>query len=377
MGYAKGEAPKSLGILGRLRYSRKAYRRIVWEQDVKTFLKCHILAFEHFNGVVEIVCLDNLKAGVIKSSIDNDLLNRSYKELAEYYNFMISPCLPYTPEHKGGVENDVKYIKGNFWPQIREKQKEYPKLTLKEAQENLDIWDQEVANVRKIRVMGRSPEEIFIEEKNNLRALPKDRFESTEWFQSIVRKEWWIIHECSYYSVPYRLIGKTVQIRVTTDFLKIFFDHEEVASHPKAKIKGTYQRDPNHAPPYKEEVLNCNRQGLLYKAAELGESIHKFCQKMLLDKNVDKLRALRLLLGLSEKYGVQRLNKACERALTFNLIQYNSVKNILEKELDSEIIKPFLRSSPVLFKHARNPLEYRFDVDLGISTEELRRRNHG
>ena len=108
---------------GRLRHSRKAYRRLVWEQDVNTFLLCHILAFERFGGVPEIVCLDNLKAGVIKSCIDNDMLNRSYKELAEHYDFMISPCLPRTPEHKGGVENDIKYIKGNFWPQIREKKK--------------------------------------------------------------------------------------------------------------------------------------------------------------------------------------------------------------------------------------------------------------
>jgi transposase len=373
----QGKFRKAWVFSGRLRYSRKAYRRIVWEQDVKTFLRCHILAFEHFNGVVETVCLDNLKAGVIKSSIDNDLLNRAYKELAEYYCFIISPCLPYTPEHKGGCENDIKYIKGNFWPQIREKQKTHPKLTLKEAQEDLDKWDQEVADVRKIRVMGRSPCEIFLEEKNALKALPKARFEPAEWFQSIVRKEWWIIHTGSYYSVPYELIGKMVQVRVTTDFLKIFFEHNEVANHPRAKVKGTYQRNPNHAPPYKEEVLNCNRQGLLHRSAELGDQVHKFCQKVLLDKYVDKLRAIRLLLRLAEKYSAQRLNKACERALAFGLLQYNSVKNILERDLDKEIIVLPSTSSPASFKHARNPLEYRTQEDLEGSDDESRRKNYG
>ncbi len=43
---------------GRLRHSRKAFRVLVWEQNTKIFLKCHILAFEYFNGVPEIVCLD-------------------------------------------------------------------------------------------------------------------------------------------------------------------------------------------------------------------------------------------------------------------------------------------------------------------------------
>lgn len=357
---------------GRLRHSRKAYRRLVWEQDVKTFLKCHILAFEHFNGVTEIVCLDNLKAGVIKNSIDNDMINRSYKELAEYYDFMISPCRPRTPEHKGGVESDVKYIKNNFWPQIREKKKTFPKLTLREAQKDLDKWDDEVADVRKIRVMRRSPEEIFaFEEKNALKVLPKDRFELTEWFQCIVRKEWWIIHESSYYSVPYKLIGKMVQVRVTDDFTKIFFEHKEVANHSRAKVKGTYHRDPMHAPPYKEEVLNCNRQGLLFKAAELGNQIHQFCQKMLLDRYVDKLRAIRHLLDLAEKYSVSRLNKACERALLFNTIQYSSVKNILEKGLDAEAIAfPTTKPSIIHFKYARDPQEYRCDEVMKTAIHE-------
>src|SRR5262249_26242241 len=64
---------------GRLRHSRKAYRRLVWDQDITTFLLCHIFAFEHFGGVPISVCIDNLKAAVIKSCIDNNMLNRSYK----------------------------------------------------------------------------------------------------------------------------------------------------------------------------------------------------------------------------------------------------------------------------------------------------------
>ena len=361
---------------GRLRHSRKAYRKLVWEQDVKTFLKCHILAFEHFNGVVACVCLDNLKAGVIKNSIDNDMINRSYKELAEHYGFMISPCVPYTPEHKGGVESDIKYIKGNFWPQIREKQKSYPKLTLREAQDALDKWDLEVANVRTVRATGRSPEEVFyLEEKQALQLLSSGRFELTAWLECIVRKEWWIIHEGSYYSVPYKLIGKTVQVRITTDFLKIFFEHEEVALHPRAKAKRTYQRNPHHAPPHKEEVLNCNRQGLLFKAAEFGPYVQQFCEKMLLEGHVDKLRAARHLLNLAEKYGINRLNKACERALSFDTVQYCYVKNILEKKLDEEVIPtPPPKPQILQFKYARKPEEYRTE---DCVEETLGRRNHG
>jgi transposase len=349
---------------GRLRHSRKAYRRLVWEQDVVTFLFCHVLAFECFGGVPLIVCLDNLKAGVIKSCIDNNMLNRSYKELAEYYGFMISPCLPRTPEHKGGVENDIKYIKGNFWPEIRELLKSCPHTTLHQAQEKLDAWDLNVACQRKINGLGRSPNDIFIsEEKGALKELPFFRFEPTEWLECIVRREWWIVFEGSRYSVPYRLIGKTVQVRVTSQFVKVFFEHQEVAYHPLASVKGSYLRNPNHAPPFKEEVLMCNRQGLLMMAMDIGKQTHAFCGKMFSDKCVDKLKPVRCLLKLADEYGKNRLEKACERAIIFDIIQYSSVKNILEKELDKEPIH--LQTTPPPpkgFKYARNLSDYQRDV---------------
>jgi transposase len=108
----------------RLRHSRKVYREIVLDQTLHTFLMGHVAAFEYFNGVPKNCIVDNLKAAVVRSTIDNDMINRSYQELAEHYGFLISPCLPRTPQHKGGVEGDVKYTKRNFLPYFLAKQKE-------------------------------------------------------------------------------------------------------------------------------------------------------------------------------------------------------------------------------------------------------------
>ena len=48
---------------------------------------------------------------------------QSYQKLAEHYGFLISPCLPRKANHKGGVENDIKYVKKNFWPLFKEDQR--------------------------------------------------------------------------------------------------------------------------------------------------------------------------------------------------------------------------------------------------------------
>lgn len=132
--------------------------------------------------------------------------------------------------------------------------------------------------------------------------------------------------------MPYELIGKCVQVRVTTKFVKVFFEHQEVASHPKAIQKGMYMRCVDHAPPFKEEVLTCNRQGLLAQAKELGENVFTLSEQILSNRSVDKLKPIRHLLRLSQKYGRDRLDRACARALQFNITLYQSCEGHTEEE---------------------------------------------
>lgn len=343
----------------RLRHSRKTYRRLVLKQDTITFLACHAYAFEHFGGIPEEVVLDNLKAGVIQSCMDNDMINRSYHEFAEYYDFRISPCLPRTPQHKGGVENDIGYIKKNFWPQVREELKIHPQFSCLQAQEALEQWDREVADVRKIGGISRSPKEIFeTEEKHRLKKLKEIRWESTIWAQCAVGRDWRIVYEGSYYSVPYMLIGQTVQCRITDHFVEIFFEHQMMAKHPKAKAKGDYQRNTDHAPPFKEAVLNCTREGLLENAKEIGMDVFELCKSILSEPYIDKLRPVRAILSLALSYEKERLNSACKRALEFKAISYRSVKDILEKGLDLEFEKSIPVSERMNFRFARDPKQY-------------------
>jgi transposase len=251
----------------RLRHSRKAYREAVFDQTAITFIKCHIHAFECFGGVPARVVPDNLKAAVIKSSIDNDQINRSYQEMAEYYHILIDPCLPNTPEHKGGVEADIRYIKKSFLPLIKEKQKYHSHLDLVTLQQELEKWDREIADVRIVYGVGRSPAEIFVnEEKSALRALPESRWDIAQWHQCQVKRDWRIMYDNAYYSVPYCFIGQTVEIMATSSWIRIFFEHNQIALHPRATQKWEYLRNANHAPPFKEVVLSCTREGLLEQA---------------------------------------------------------------------------------------------------------------
>ena len=165
---------------GRLRHSRRAYREVVFDQKQHTFFACHMHAFEYFGGVSEKVTPDNLKAAIIVASFEDPLVNRTYRELAEYYGFLISPCLPRRPEHKGGVESDIKYVKRNFLPLLREEQKQrgHDVPYADELMEALERWNRDSYEPHLIQKVGRTPRELFeTEEAAALQPLPLRRWD--------------------------------------------------------------------------------------------------------------------------------------------------------------------------------------------------------
>jgi hypothetical protein len=361
----EGKLRKAWVFSFRLRHSRRAYRKVVLDQTISTFLLCHAYAFEWFSGVPKNVILDNCKAAIIQCTIDNEMVRRSYQELAEHYGFIISPCLPRTPEHKGGVEGDVKYIKTNFLPYFHARQKERNiKISaLCDLIEALEFWGKEVADIHIVFGVGRSPLEIFkAEEEKALRPLPKNRWELTSWSQCTVRRDWRIMYDCAYYSVPFHLIEKTVQVCATISLVRIFYDCKEVAFHERAKKKWEYKRKTEHAPPLQEEVLQCSREGLLSMAEKAGPFIYQVSHAILSHPSVDKLRPVRLLLKLANKYSQERLEKACQRAFYYKMFSYGSVKNILENKLDKQPIDAPSTNKIInlpQYRFARDPADYK------------------
>lgn len=72
-------------------------------------------------------------------------------------------------------------------------------------------------------------------------------------------------------------------------------------------------------------------------AAKVGPDVEKMIAEILKTKKHPE-QAYRICLGiisLGKKYGPPRVNQACKRALSYELYSYKSVKNILEKGLDS------------------------------------------
>lgn len=349
----------------RLRHSRRTYREVVLDQSSKTFLLTHIHAFEWFGGVPKNVILDNCKAAITQCTIDNNMIRRSYQELAEHYGFIISPCLPRTPEHKGGIEGDVKYTKSNFFCYFfaQQKEKNIVMPELRELIAALARWGSDVADTHIVQGVGRSPLEIFkSEEQKALRPLPTNRWELTSWSQSTVRRDWRIMFDSSYYAVPYELIGKLVQVCATTSLVRIFYNHKEIAYHERSKKKWEFKRKAEYAPPLQEAVLQCSREGLLSLAETVGSHTYQVVHEILSHPTIDKLRPVRHLLNLANKYSKERLEKACQRACRYKMFSYENIKNILVNNLEQQPIDISSENKIIQmpsFRFARDPSDYK------------------
>jgi transposase len=322
---------------GRLRYSRKAYREIVFDE---TFALCHIRAFEKFRGVPLRVTPDNLKAAVVKASFTDPLINTSYRELALHCGFLIDPCPPYSPHLKGGVENDIKYVKRSMWTVFRQRERErgHEIPYLDALRRELTEWEETVCDVRIIQGVGRSPNELFAEEIDSLGALPAERFDPVRWLEAVPGVTQRICFEKSRYTVPERYIGKKLMVAVNGTHLRAYFEHELVAIHPRAARPHQDVVNNEHLGERYRAFLARTAACCAQKAAAIGPLTAAAVQLLLADKAVRRLNEAWAVLGLARSYGGARLERACERALFFDSVHYGSIKKILENKLDEQPI---------------------------------------
>lgn len=356
----EGRMRKAWVFSARLRYSRKAYRTIVFSQSQEVFFACHIEAFEWCGGVPATVVLDNVKAGILKASWDDPLVTRAYHGLAEHYGFAISACKPSTPEHKGGVENDIRYIKRSFWPEIRvrEEKKGHTIPRLSQVIDALGKWNERVSEARPVGKVGKTVPELFAEESTHLRPLPSSRWEPARWAFAKVQADWQIQFDKAFYSVPYRFIGSTVLVKASRTTVRIFHESEEIAVHARAEYHWQHRVVVDHGPPQAAEYLATSTRGLLMAAEAIGPATGRFAQAIYADRAVDSIRPLRALVHLPDRYARESIEQHAERLLAYGIVSYTTLKNELK------YAKEHATMPSSSFRFARDPAYYRDAVEV-------------
>lgn len=312
-------------VLSRCRHQ---YVEFVFDQKIATWLKLHRHAFEWFDGVPRQLKIDNLKAAIVKAVVEDPKVQRSYQECARHYGFLISPCRPATPQHKGKVESGAHYVIRNF---LSGK----PPMTLTEANLKVREWILGVAGTRNHGTTKKQPLALFnAVEKATLQPLPPSPFEPAEWKKVRLHRDCHVHFNNAYYSAPFRLIGQYLWVAGGLSAVRIFNqNHELVATHDSAP-PGERRTHHDHYPRNLREGLRLNRESCLEQALAIGPSTFRLVSEILDDPILDRLPTAARILRLDKKYSASRLESACAKALEFNDPALGTVKGILQKGLD-------------------------------------------
>ena len=299
-------------------------------------------ALSFFGGVPKAIVCDNLKAGVAKPLWFEPTINATFAAFAEHYDTTVLPARPRRPKDKAKVEGSVLIVER--WILARLRNERFFNL----ADLNIRIGQLlEDLNSRTMRRLGKSRRDLFEEiERDALAPLPQTAFEYAEWKTAKVHPDYHVEVDKVFYSVPHHLIGRQVDIRLTNRIVEIFHDHKRVASHRRTSKRGHVTVN-EHMPKTHQLYANTTPATLIRQAAKVGQNTTILIERLMRDRPHPQqgYRAAQGVLALSRRYGSERLEAACERALTINSVSYSSVMAILKSGLDqasgeAEPVKP-------------------------------------
>ncbi|OYV71753.1 MAG: IS21 family transposase, partial [Acidithiobacillus ferrivorans] len=318
-----GEIRKTWFFVMTLCWSRHQYAEIVWNQTTMTWLACHRHAFAWFGGVPGRIIIDNAKCAITKACINDPTVQRSYAECAEGYLFKIDACPPHDPAKKGIVESGVKYIKKGFMPLRDFRDRD-------DANRQLQEWIRAEAGNRIHGTTRQAPLTQFVEvEKSLLQRLPVAPPELSEWKQPQVHRDGHVQYAYCLYSVPFRLVGQRLWLRATDTTIRIYQEHELVATHPRLFQHGTASTVADHLQPEAQAWQSQDIQWCLRMAEAIGPYCYGVVHQLFADRVLVNLRTVQNILRLRDKHSPQRLEAACERALRFSNPRYGAISQIL------------------------------------------------
>jgi len=345
----QGRLRRAWAFVMTLACSRHQYVAFVFDQTVATWCRCHRAAFEWFHGVPRRVVIDNLKAAIVQAVLYDPEVQRTYRELAEHYGFLIAPCRPRTPEHKGKVEQGgVHYVSRNCLAGRAFRD-------IHHANDHALRWCVETAGRRCHGTTKQQPLVVFeTVERAALLPLPPTPWAPVIWKQAKLHPDCHVVFDGAYYSAPFRLIGQRLWVRATSTQVHLFHAHALVASHLVAR-PGQRRTLHDHLPPDKVHFLLQTPRWCQEQAAAIGPTCATFVAALLGDRPLDRLRGAQGVLRLAQRYSPSRLEAACARAHAVGEYRYQTVKAILAAGLDGQPLLEFDRAPapPRVPRHAR------------------------
>jgi transposase len=319
-----------VAVLGASNYT---YAEATETQRSADFIQSHSQAVEFLGGVPALIVPDQLKTGVRDACRYEPILQRTYEEWAAHYQTAILPARPAKPRDKAKVEVAVQVAQR--WILARLRHETFVSLAALNGRIRELLVD---LNARPMKGYGgHSRRDLFERfDRPALRPLPAERFVYTEWRQVRVNIDYHVDIDRHYYSVPYRLIHQTLDVRLSATTVEVFQRGTRLWVHRRRHQVGGFTTIPEHMPHAHRAHLEWSPSRLIRWGATVGPHTAALVEQILASRPHPEqgYRSCLGLLRLAKQYSPDRVEAASTRAVALGARSYRHVETMLKHGLD-------------------------------------------
>jgi len=307
-----------------LSYSRALFLTFFYSQCLSNFLRGHELAFSWFGGVPRICLYDNLRSAVVERAGDAIHFNPEFLRFTGHYRYEPRPVAPYRGNEKGRIERAIRFVRTRFFAARRFRELDDLNRQALEWCETISLsrqWPED---------KERTVKEVFAEEREKLLPLPDNPYPCEERCEVAVGKTPYVRFDRNDYSVPHKLVRKTLVVTASVDTVRILDGNQVVAQHRRSYDRGEQIEDPAHIDALveaKRAAGTARRTDVLQRTVPSSKEL---LQKVA-ERGLPLGQATRELTELLRTFGQKELDDAIKEALSRQAPHPQAVRHILER----------------------------------------------
>ena len=281
-------------------------------------------AWRFFDGVPKRVLPDNMTSVVIRASAQSPTIHRTFLEYSQARGFFVDPARVRKPQDKARVENQIAYVRERCFDGEA-------LVDMATTREHARAWCRDVAGTRVHGTTCKVPREEYEQhEKAAMMPMAATHFDVPTWSSAKVHPDHHVQVARSLYSAPTQYVGKMLDVRSDTTTVRLYCGTTLVKVHARV-APGKRATDANDYPSHKTAYALRSVDGVKTQARNRGEHVGRYADR-LLDGPLPwtKMRQAYGLLRLCDRYGAERVDALCERALAFEVVDVPRIERMLK-----------------------------------------------
>lgn len=289
-------------------------------------------ALSFIGGVPQLIVPDNPKAMIANANRYEPRSNDTVLDFARHYGTSVLPARARHPQDKAKAESAVQIVERWIMARLRH-----------QSFESVQAVNDAIApllkrlNEKPFQKLPGNRASAFTDiDAPALQPLPLQRYEIAYFKRVKVHIDYHIDVERHRYSVPHALVGQTLEARVTATVVEVLHRGQRVASHARNSRQGGFTTQVAHMPAAHRAHLEWTPQRLIHWGQSIGPACAEAVTRLLARHKHPEhgYRACLGMLSLAKRYGKDRLEAACTRALQIGTCQYRHVSAILKNRQD-------------------------------------------